>query len=134
MPKNDFTRKMKDFDAFTKISYKYWPFGHNNYYHSLWKVAQSAINRPIWSHCSNISSILKHTFRHNVFRRTRWNKNVRVNVPFWIKINLLLAIKLIKYRNWKENSNQNLFGYLNPGSLVSGVSYRLRCLNACSYK
>ena len=41
---------MKDFDAFTKISYKYWPFGHNNYYHSLWKVAQSAINRPIWSH------------------------------------------------------------------------------------
>ena len=26
-------------------------FGQNNWYHKLWKVAQNAINRPIWSHC-----------------------------------------------------------------------------------
>ena len=28
-----------------------WQFGQNNFCHSLWKFAQSAINRPIWSHC-----------------------------------------------------------------------------------
>ena len=26
-------------------------FGQNNFCHWLWKVAQSAINRPIWLHC-----------------------------------------------------------------------------------
>ena len=50
MPKNDFTCKMKDFDNFTKIALKCGWFGQNNCHHRLWKVAQSAINSPIWSH------------------------------------------------------------------------------------
>ena len=50
LPKNDFTRKIKDFDNFTKIAQKCWQFGQNNCCHMLWKVAQSAINRQILSH------------------------------------------------------------------------------------
>ena len=51
-PKTDFTRKMKEFDTFSKIALKMWQFGQNNCCHRLRKVAQSAINRPIWSHWS----------------------------------------------------------------------------------
>ena len=32
-----------------------WQFGENNCCHRLKKVAQSAINRPIWSHCLNVT-------------------------------------------------------------------------------
>ena len=53
MPKNDFTRKMKDFDTFTKIALECGQFGLNNCCHRLWKVAQIAINHPIWSHYSD---------------------------------------------------------------------------------
>ena len=49
LPKDDTTRKMKYFDIFTKIAFKYGRIGQNNYNHRLWKVASSAINRPIWS-------------------------------------------------------------------------------------
>ena len=41
---------MKDFDTFTKTAYIYEQFGQINYYHRLWKVTQSAISRPMWSH------------------------------------------------------------------------------------
>ena len=48
-------------------------FGLNNYCHQLIKVAQSAINRPIWSHCrratSNDSATLSTT------RDTFWTVN-----------------------------------------------------------
>ena len=37
--------KIKDFDTFTKIAW-----GQIKYCQRLWKVAQSPINRPIWSH------------------------------------------------------------------------------------
>ena len=43
---------MKDFDNFTKIVYKCGQFGQNNCCHRLWKVGQSGINCPIWSHWS----------------------------------------------------------------------------------
>ena len=33
-------------------------FGQNNCCHRLWKVAQSAISRPIWSHCKWLTLIL----------------------------------------------------------------------------
>ena len=35
LPKNDFTRKIKDFDNFTKIAQKCWQFGQNNCCHML---------------------------------------------------------------------------------------------------
>ena len=39
-------------------------FGHNICCHRLWKVTQSEINRPIWSHCS-------HAWRHEHVQRAR---------------------------------------------------------------
>ena len=37
---NDFTRKMKDLDTFTKIAWKCGQFGQNSYCQGPWKVAQ----------------------------------------------------------------------------------------------
>ena len=48
MPNNDFTRKMIAFDTFTIISLCE-RFGQINCCQRLWKLAQSPINRPIWS-------------------------------------------------------------------------------------
>ena len=48
LPKNDFTRKMIDFDTFTKIAKECGRFGQIA--KGLKKVAQSPINCPIWSH------------------------------------------------------------------------------------
>ena len=42
-----FTRKMKDFEAFTKIALQCGWFGQNNCCRRLFKVAQLAINHPI---------------------------------------------------------------------------------------
>ena len=47
---NYFTRKMRNFDTFYKNYLKCGQFGQNNGWHWLWKVYQSAINRPIWSY------------------------------------------------------------------------------------
>ena len=47
---------MKDFDTFTKIVWICGRFGQNNCCHRLWKVAQSAINRPIWSHWPTVTA------------------------------------------------------------------------------
>ena len=52
LPKKDFPRKMKDFWHLYKSCLKCGQFGQNNCCHRLWKDAQSAINRPIWSRCS----------------------------------------------------------------------------------
>ena len=46
---------MKDFDTFTKIAKK---LGQNNWFYRLWKGAQSALNRPIWSHWKGAQSAL----------------------------------------------------------------------------
>ena len=43
LPKNDFTRKMIDFDTFTKIAWEFERFWQIN-------CCQSTINRPTWSH------------------------------------------------------------------------------------
>ena len=53
--KNDFTTKAKDFDTFTKIAWECRRFGQINCCQRLWKVAQSAINYPIWSHWLGIT-------------------------------------------------------------------------------
>ena len=50
-PKNDFTRKMIDFEDFTKIAYECWRLGQINGCQRLLKLAQSPINCTIWSHC-----------------------------------------------------------------------------------
>ena len=50
VPKNDFTRKNKDFDTITKIAWECRRFGQINCCQRVWKLIQSAINRPIWSH------------------------------------------------------------------------------------
>ena len=47
---NDFTRKFKKIDTFTKITWECGRFGQNNCCQRLWNFAQSPINRPIWSH------------------------------------------------------------------------------------
>ena len=49
-PKNEFTRNMKDFNTCTKIAWEYGRFGQINCCQRLKQVAQSAKNRPIWSH------------------------------------------------------------------------------------
>ena len=51
MPNNDFTRKNNDFDTFTKIAEECRRFRQINCGLRLWKVPQSLINCPIWSHC-----------------------------------------------------------------------------------
>ena len=45
------TEKIKDLDTFTKIAKECNRFGQINCCQRLWKVAQSPINLPIWSHC-----------------------------------------------------------------------------------
>ena len=67
LPNDDFTRKVKDFDIFTKIAYNCGQFGQNNCCHMLWKVAQSAKNLPIWSHCWRVSGLLLRSCQ-------RWSK------------------------------------------------------------
>ena len=54
---------MKYFDTFLKIAYKYGRFGQNNYYHRLWKFAQSAKNLVtlIASSLSHVPSLFSHT-------------------------------------------------------------------------
>ena len=47
LPKNLFIRKMRN-------CLRYWQFGQTNCCDRLWKVAQSAIDRPIWSHSSQV--------------------------------------------------------------------------------
>ena len=56
---NDFTRKMIDFDTFTKIPYDFGRFVQNNSCQRLLKVAQSAKNRQIWSHRSGVATELR---------------------------------------------------------------------------
>ena len=50
LPKNDFTRKIIDFDNFTKIALECGRFGQINCCQRLYKVAHSSINLPLWSH------------------------------------------------------------------------------------
>ena len=47
-----FHKKNEIFWHLYKNCQKMGQFGQNNCCHSLWKVAQTAINRPIWSHWS----------------------------------------------------------------------------------
>ena len=55
-------KKIKDFDTFTKITEELRRFGQINCGLRLWKVAQSAINRPIWSHLLFFSFLLMDAF------------------------------------------------------------------------
>ena len=54
MPKNGFTRKLYDFDSFTKIALEWGRLGQINCCQRLEKVAQSLINRQIWSHWTGV--------------------------------------------------------------------------------
>ena len=49
MPKNDFTRKMIDFDTFTKIALEYGDFGKLNVAKAF-KKCPKCKNHQIWSH------------------------------------------------------------------------------------
>ena len=64
MPKNDFTRKINDFETFTKIASECRRFGQINCCQRLWIVAQSAINRPIWSHCWGLKLCTRYEVRN----------------------------------------------------------------------
>ena len=50
--------KWKILTPLQKLSHNVTQFGQNNCCHRLWKVAQSAISRPIWSHCKWLTLIL----------------------------------------------------------------------------
>ena len=50
-PKRISLVKWKILTPLQKLPKMCWWFGQNNCCHGLWKVAQSIINRPIWSHC-----------------------------------------------------------------------------------
>ena len=50
-------RKMKDFDTFTKIAWECRRLGQINCCQRLWKVSQSPINHPIWSHWLPLNGI-----------------------------------------------------------------------------
>ena len=52
---NDFTGKNKDFHTLTKLPNNEGDFGQNNCCHMHQKVAQSAVNRHIWSHWLSIN-------------------------------------------------------------------------------
>ena len=94
LPKNESTRKMKDFDTYTKITLNGGNLGNKNCCQRLSKVAQSAINRPIWSHCTRVCSIAKSSktgfvpkiiYLRCVFRCVFWSKNlseVRLQIRF----------------------------------------------------
>ena len=64
MPKTGFTRKMNDYDTFTKIDLEWGRLGQIHCRQRLKKVVQSPKYRPIWSHCrhcsvnSSVTSIL----------------------------------------------------------------------------
>ena len=49
-PKRILVVKLKISTNLQKLPKMCWQFGENNCFHGLWKVAQSVINRPIWSH------------------------------------------------------------------------------------
>ena len=58
LPKNDFTRKMKDFNKFTKIASECKRFRQIKCCQRLLKVVPNPINRPIWSHCLQVSTCM----------------------------------------------------------------------------
>ena len=66
---NDFYRKIIFFDTFTNIAKECRRFGQIICCLRLWKVAQSPINHPIWSHCA-----LKRTGSH---LQIKWDQLVR---------------------------------------------------------
>ena len=72
--------KMIDFGTFTKIVYECRRFGQTNCCHRLWKVDQSPINRPIWSHW--------------------WLLQFHIFVRFWVceRPSLILLLLLLSFR------------------------------------
>ena len=73
---------MKDFDAFTKIALQWWRFGQNNCFCWLWKVAQSALNRPIWSHRQERKFIYHNPFRW-LFRHLKHLSDKMIKENIW---------------------------------------------------
>ena len=55
---NELTRKMNDFDTFTKIPHECERFGQINCCQRLSMVDQSTTNRPIWLHCCWANPVL----------------------------------------------------------------------------
>ena len=95
---NDFTRKMNYLYTFTKIALECGGFGQINCFQRLWMVAQSAINRPIWSHCSQC--IIPCSFQ-SLERRMldlRWSRQTMrktVSKPIPILSNNCFLLKII---------------------------------------
>ena len=73
---NDFTKKMKDFDNFTKITWECGQFGQINCCHRVWKIAQSAIDWPIWSHRSLHQPFSLSSFRRRIVWWSTSNQSV----------------------------------------------------------
>ena len=81
MPKKWFHLKNERFWHLYKNGLKHGQFGQNSCRHRLWKVAQRAINRPIWSHWKRAGSVtvrgenylrLNLLISYSFFTRTRF--------------------------------------------------------------
>ena len=72
-PKTDFTRKWKILTPLPNCP-KMWQFGENNCFHSLRKVGQSAINRPIWSHWLECLTLIRLCVRIPLQLQDKWGQ------------------------------------------------------------
>ena len=53
-------------------------FGQNNCRHWLWKVAQIAINRPIWSHWRGLKLGNSQKYHNHIFNGSVWKSSGKV--------------------------------------------------------
>ena len=107
MPKNDFTRKIKDFETFRKIALEcLGRSGQINCCQRLWKVAQSPIKCPIWSHCLlyPIGELCFNVAKFYALMKLVDNICYLVK-PFWLKLN-----------EWKSYHDIRTFDYSNANT------------------
>ena len=142
MPKNDFTKKIIDFDTFTKIAWECWRFGQINCCQRIAKVAQSPINRPIWSHCLRWSYLTSseachkngtivdmcywtcENANHKMTKSNNWTflynfRRIRTAEPWRLNVRL---------PNWQSTTNSNCSVWPRFG-LIAIVIFK--CYNSC---
>ena len=111
---------MIDFDTFTKIAWEWERFGQIDCCQRLYKVAQSSINRSIWSHCRYDSR----AFTYKIGYRIRCKKQILEfqswNKALWlfknISLNFEQPIKMLysKMCLWHRLQVKQRSGKVNP--------------------
>ena len=117
LPHNDFTRKIKDFDTFTKMPKSVEDLGKLNVSRP-WKVAQSPINSPIWSHCCQFQlKFDQKSMRDEMGKR-------QFSSPVWPGANHL-GKRGLKYEIFNANYIILSYGKTLTPDLVPLVGFRL---------